>query len=59
MSHLRFKKSFFDISKAFDKYDMKVESKRYLGISRYLLRLLKGFLFNEKQKVVLNGQYSN
>ena len=47
------------MSEAFDKYDMEVESKRYLGISRYLLRLLKGFLFNEKQKVVLNGQYSN
>lgn len=38
------------MSEAFDKYDMEVESKRYLGISRYLLRLLKGFLFSEKQK---------
>ena len=52
---------FLDVSKAFDKvwHDGLLYKIRQLGIDNELLPLLKSFLSNRKQRVVLNGQCSD
>ena len=52
---------FLDISKAFDKvwHDGLLFKLQENGISGNLLKVLKHFLTNRKQKVVLNGQSSS
>ena len=51
---------FLDISKAFDKiyHESLIFKLEQNEISRKLLRLIKDFLSDRKQRVVLNGQYS-
>ena len=58
---LEVRANFLDISKAFDKVwheglPFKLE---HIGVSGNLLSLLKSFLNNRFQRVVLNGQCSN
>ena len=52
---------FLDISKAFDKvwHEGRIFKLKQNGISRKLLNLIKDFLKNRKQRVVLNGQFSS
>ena len=52
---------FIDISQAFDKvwYEGLIFKLEQKGISGKLLRLIKDFLSNRKQRVVLNGQCSS
>ena len=52
---------FLDISKAFDKvwHEGLIFKLKQNGISRKLLNLIKDFLKNRKQRVVLNGQFSS
>ena len=52
---------FLDISKAFDKvwHERLILKLNQYGISENLLRLIKCFLKNRKQKVALNGQTSS
>ena len=52
---------FLDISKAFDKvwHDGLIFKLQENGISDNLLKVLKHFLTNRKQRVVLNGQSSS
>ena len=52
---------FLDISKAFDKvwHDDLIFKLQENGISGNLLKVLKHFLTNRKQRVVLNGQSSS
>ena len=52
---------FLDISKAFDKvwHERLILKLNQYGISENLLRLIKCFLKNHKQRVVLNGQTSS
>ena len=52
---------FLDISKAFDKvwHEGLIFKSKQNGISGKLLRLIKDFLSNRKQRVVLNGQCSS
>ena len=52
---------FLDISKAFDKvwHESLIFKLEQNGISGKLLRLIKDFLSNRKQRVVLNGQCSS
>ena len=56
-----FRGVFLDISKAFDKvlHDGLIFKLQENGISRSLLKVLKQFLTNRKQRVVLNGQSSS
>ena len=51
---------FLDISKAFDKvwHDGLIFKLRQNGISGNMLRLLESYLSNRKQRVVLNGHFS-
>ena len=51
---------FLDISKAFDKvwYEGLLFKLERNGIKGNLLRLIKNYLLNRKQRVVLNGQES-
>ena len=51
---------FLDISKAFDKvwHEGLLLKLSLIGISGNLLKLLRGFLYCRKQRVVLNGQDS-
>ena len=53
--------NFLDISKAFNKvwHEGLLFKLDHIGISRNLLSLLKSFLNNRFQRVVLNGQCSN
>ena len=53
--------NFLDISKAFDKvwHERLLFKLEHIGISGNLLSLLKSFLKNRFQKVVLNDQCSN
>ena len=53
--------NFLDISKAFDKvwHEGLLFKLEHIGISGNLLSLLKSFLNNRFQRVVLNGQCSN
>ena len=50
--------AFFDISKAFNKvwHEGLIFKLKQNGISGKLLRLIKDFLRNRKQRVILNGQ---
>ena len=52
---------FLDISRAFDKvwHDGLIFKLDQNGISGNLLRLLQNYLSNRKQRVVLNGSYSD
>ena len=52
---------FMDISKAFDRvwHDGLLYKRKLYGINGPLLNLLKSFLTNRFQRVVLNGQTSN
>ena len=52
---------FLDISKAFDKvwHEGLISKFKQNGISGKLLNLIKDFLRNRKQRVVLNGQFSS
>ena len=52
---------FLDVSKAFDKvwHDGHISKLQENGISSNLLKVLKHFLTNTKQGVVLNGQSSS
>ena len=52
---------FLDISKAFDKvwHEGLIFKLKQNGISGKLLNLIKDFLKNRKQRVVLNGQFSS
>ena len=52
---------FLDISKAFDKvyYEGLIFKLERIGISGKLLRLIKDFLSNRKQRVYLNRQCSS
>ena len=52
---------FLDISKTFDKvwHEVLIFKLEQNGISGKLLRLIKDFLSNRKQRVVLNGQCSS
>ena len=52
---------FIDISKAFDKvwHDGLIFKLQENGISGNLLKVLKHFLINRKQRAVLNGQSSS
>ena len=52
---------FLDISKAFDKvwHERLILKLNQYGISENLLRLIKCFLKNRKQRVALNGQTSS
>ena len=52
---------FLDISKAFDKvwHDGLIFKLKQNGISGSLLKLFENYLHNRKQRVVLNGTYSN
>ena len=52
---------FLDISKAYDKvwHEGRIFKFEQNGISGKLLRLIKDFLSNRKQRVVLNGQCSS
>ena len=52
---------FLDISKAFDKvwHEGLIFKLKQSGISGKLLNLIKDFLKNRKQRVVLNGQFSS
>ena len=52
---------FIDISKAFDKVwrEGLIFKLKQNGISGKLLNLIKDFLKNRKQRVVLNGQFSS
>ena len=58
---LEVRANFLDISKAFDKVWHKglIFKLEHIGISGNLLSLLKSFLNNRFQRVVLNGQCSN
>ena len=53
--------NFLDISKAFDKvwHEGLLFKLEHIGISGNLLSLLKSFLSNRFQQVVLNGQCSS
>ena len=52
---------FLDISKAFDKvwHDGLIFKLKQNGISGSLLKLFKNYLHNKKQRVVLNGSFSD
>ena len=52
---------FLDISKAFDKvwHDGLIFKLKQNGISGSLLKLFENYLLNRKQRVVLNGTYSD
>jgi len=52
---------FLDISKAFDKvwHDGLIFKLEQNGISGTLLKLYQNYLSNRKQRVVINGSYSN
>ena len=52
---------FLDISKAFDKvlHEGLLLKLKQNGISRNLLNVLTDFLYQRKQRVVLNGQHSS
>ena len=52
---------FFDISKAFDKvwHDVLIFKLEQNGISGNILKLFQNYLSNRKQRVVLNGSYSD
>ena len=52
---------FLDMSKTFDKVwqDGLIFKQQEKGISRNLLKFLKHFLTNRKQRIVLNGQSSS
>ena len=52
---------FLDISKAFDKvwHDGLIFKLKQNGISGSLLQLLENYLLNRKQRVVLNGSFSD
>ena len=52
---------FLDISKAFDKvwHDGLIFKLKQNGISGSLLKLFENYLHNRKQRVVLNGFYSD
>ena len=52
---------FLDISKAFDKawHEGRIFKLEQNGISGKLLNLIKDFLKNRQQKVILNGQFSS
>ena len=52
---------FLDISKAFDKvsHDDLIFKLKQNGISGSLLKLFKNYLHNRKQRVVLNGSFSD
>ena len=58
---LEVRANFLDISKAFDKvwHEGLLFKLEHIGISGNLLSLLKSFLNNRFQRVVLNGQCSN
>ena len=58
---LEVRANFLDISKAFDKvwHEGLIFKLEHIGISGNLLSLLKSFLNNRFQRVVLNGQCSN
>ena len=58
---LEVRANFLDISKAFDKvwHEGLIFKLEHIGISENLLSLLKSFLNNRFQRVVLNGQCSN
>ena len=58
---LEVRANFLDISKAFNKvwHEELLFKLDHIGISRNLLSLLKSFLNNRFQRVVLNGQCSN
>ena len=58
---LEVRANFLDISKVFDKVWHKglLFKLEHIGLSGNLLSLLKGFLSNRFQRVVLNGQCSN
>ena len=58
---LEVRANFFNISKAFDKvwHEGLIFKLRHIGISENLLSLLKSFLNNRFQRVVLNGHCSN
>ena len=59
--NLEVRANFLDISKAFDKvwHEGLIFKLEHTGISGNLLSLLKSFLNNRFQRVVLNGQCSN
>ena len=52
---------FLDISKAFDKvwHDGLIFKLKQNGVSGSLLLFFQNYLYNRKQRVVLNGSYSN
>ena len=58
---LEVRANFFNISKALDKvwHEGLIFKLEHIGISGNLLSLLKSFLNNRFQRVVLNGHYSN
>jgi len=50
---------YLDFEKAFDKVPYKLMKLQAHGIDRELLRWIKGWLSERKQRVVINGQYSS
>ena len=53
--------AFLDIAKAFDKvwHEGLLYKLKQNGISGYLLNVIADFLYQRKQRVVLNGQHSS